>query len=55
MLKKIKWGVAGLGRFSEHTFIPTLQLIRKSSLNAVFSSNNKRAKELQINLELTTY
>ena len=54
-LKKIKWGVAGLGRFSEFTFIPTLQLLRKSSLNAVFSNDNKRAKEIADKFGINSY
>ena len=54
-LKKIKWGVAGLGRFSEFTFIPTLQLLRKSSLNAVFSNDNKRAKEIADKFGVNSY
>ncbi len=45
-LKKLKWGVAGLGKFSEFTFIPTLQLLLKSSLNSVFSNNRNRSKEI---------
>lgn len=43
-LKKLKWGVAGCGRYSEFTFIPTLHLLRRSTLNSVFSTNGERAK-----------
>ncbi len=43
-LKKIKWGVAGCGRYSELSFIPTLHLLRRSTLNSVFSNNRERAK-----------
>lgn len=45
-VKKLKWGVAGCGRFSEHTFIPTLKFLRRSSINSFFSHNISRAKEL---------
>jgi predicted dehydrogenase len=41
--KKLKWGIAGCGRFSEESFIPTLRLLRKSALNSVFSNNTQRA------------
>ena len=44
--KKLKWGVAGCGRFAEHAFIPALNFLRKSSINSFFSHNISRAKEL---------
>ena len=44
--KKMKWGIAGCGRFAENNFIPALHLLRKSSLNAVFSNDLDRAKEI---------
>ena len=44
--KRIKWGVAGCGRYSELTFIPVLEFLRKSSLESLFSNSPKRAKEL---------
>ncbi len=43
-IKKLKWGIAGCGRFAETTFIPTLQLLRKSKISSVFSHNLQRAK-----------
>ncbi len=43
---KLKWGVAGLGRFAEQTFIPTLSLLRRSSINSVFSNDINRAKNI---------
>jgi predicted dehydrogenase len=46
VVKKLKWGVAGCGRFTEHTFIPTLKFLRRSSLQSFFSHNLSRAKEL---------
>ncbi|MCW8960961.1 MAG: Gfo/Idh/MocA family oxidoreductase [Ignavibacteriaceae bacterium] len=45
-VKKLKWGVAGCGRFSEHTFIPTLKFLRRSVVQSFFSHNLNRAKEL---------
>ncbi len=46
VVKKIKWGVAGCGRFTEHAFIPTLKFLRRSSAHSFYSHNLKRAKEL---------
>ncbi len=46
IIKKLKWGIAGCGRFAENSFIPTLHLLRKSSLNSVFSNDLDRAKEI---------
>jgi predicted dehydrogenase len=45
-IKKLKWGVAGCGKFTEHTFIPTLKFLRRSSVNSFFSHSLNRAKEL---------
>ena len=45
-IKKLKWGVAGCGRFSEHTFIPTLKFLRRSSVQSFYSRSYSRAKEL---------
>ena len=45
-VKKIKWGVAGCGRFSEHTFVPTLKFLRRSIVQSFYSHNIVRAKEL---------
>ncbi len=44
VIRKLKWGAAGCGNFTEHSFIPTLHLLRKSALNSVFSKDLKRAK-----------
>ena len=44
--QKLKWGVAGLGRFAEHTFIPTLSLLRRSAIYSVFSNDINRAKSI---------
>lgn len=44
--RKLKWGVAGLGRFSETAVLPVLQRIRKAKIQAVYSKSADRAKEL---------
>lgn len=44
--KKIKWGVAGCGRFTENSFIPTAKLLRRSIVTSVFSKNAERAKNI---------
>lgn len=46
IIKKLRWGVAGLGRFAEFTFIPTLSLLRRSSLNSLFSNSPERAQSI---------
>ena len=46
IIKKLKWGVAGLGRYAEFTFIPTLSLLRKSALQSVFSNDPERAQSI---------
>lgn len=46
VVKKIKWGVAGCGRFTEYTFIPTIKFLRRSVVHSFFSDNLNRAKEL---------
>jgi len=45
-LVKLKWGVAGLGRFSETMIIPALITMRKSKLISVYSRDLKRAKSI---------
>jgi len=43
---KLKWGVAGCGRFAELAFIPTLSLLRKNKLISVFSNDLSRSKSI---------
>lgn len=43
IVKRLKWGIAGCGRFAENTFIPTLHLLPKSKLVSVYSSDAKRS------------
>jgi predicted dehydrogenase len=42
--KKLKWGIAGLGHYSENTIIPTLSTVRKARIMSVYSSTPERAK-----------
>jgi len=42
-VRKLRWGVAGCGQFSEGSLIPALRLLRKSSLNSIFSHDAQRA------------
>ncbi len=46
VVKKLKWGVAGCGRYAEHTFIPTMKFLRRSVTKSFYSHNLQRAKEL---------
>lgn len=46
VVKKLKWGIAGCGRFAEHTFIPVSKFLRRNVINSFFSHNLNRAKEL---------
>lgn len=44
--KKLKWGIVGLGRFTEHTFLPAIKSVRKSTVTSLCSRDLNRAKEL---------
>jgi predicted dehydrogenase len=46
MAKKLKWGIAGCGKYAEKTFIPTLLQLRKSILASVFSHSLSRAQQI---------
>lgn len=54
-VKRLNWGVAGCGKYAETAFIPTLEFLRKSSLESVFSHSAKRAKELHDKFGATGY
>lgn len=43
-IQKIKWGIAGCGRFLENTFIPSMQQLKRSKIISVYSGNLERAK-----------
>lgn len=44
--KKLKWGVAGCGRFAENSFLPAARLARKSDVVSLYSRDINRAKTL---------
>lgn len=46
ILRRLKWGVAGCGNFAEKSFIPALQLMPKSKLVSLYSSDINRARSL---------
>ena len=42
--RKLKWGVAGCGRFMEETFLPALQSAKRSRLVSVYSGDADRGR-----------
>ena len=44
--KKIKWGIAGCGRFAEQSFLPAVRLTRRSAVTSLYSRDINRAKSL---------
>ena len=46
VIKKLKWGIAGCGYYAEHTFIPALSVLRRSTIKSLYSHNKKRAQQL---------
>ena len=44
--RKIKWGIAGCGRFTENSFLPAIRLTRRSSVASLYSRDVSRAKSL---------
>lgn len=44
--KKLKWGIAGCGKFAVTTFIPTLIRLKNNVLSSIYSSDILRAKEI---------
>jgi len=44
--KKLRWGVAGCGKFAENTFIPTLLQLKRNVVVSVYSSYKNRAEEI---------
>lgn len=53
--KKLKWGVAGCGRFAENTFLPALRLTRKSDVISLYSRDINRAKSLSQKFGVQNY
>ncbi|MCE1189406.1 MAG: Gfo/Idh/MocA family oxidoreductase [Ignavibacteria bacterium] len=43
-IRKLRWGVAGLGRFSEQSIIPALIKVRRAKIISVYSGTPERAR-----------
>ncbi|MCH6573714.1 MAG: Gfo/Idh/MocA family oxidoreductase [Bacteroidetes bacterium] len=54
-IRKLKWGIAGCGYYAEHSFIPALSFLRRSSLVSLYSHNSQRAKQLAENSSASGY
>ncbi len=54
-VKRLKWGIAGCGKFAENTFIPTLLLLKKNVLTSVYSSDINRANEIANKFVIPTH
>jgi len=44
--KKIKWGIAGCGRFAEQSFLPAVRLTRRSVVTSLYSRDINRSRSL---------
>lgn len=44
LIRKLKWGVAGCGKFTETAFLPAIKVLRKSMVQSVYSHDAARAK-----------
>lgn len=44
IVRRLRWGVSGCGNFTENQFIPALQLLPRSKIISVYSSDNSRAR-----------
>ena len=53
--RKLKWGIAGCGRFTENTFIPTLLQLKRNSIQSVYSSDVKRSEEISNMFSIPTF
>ncbi len=47
VLRRLHWGVAGCGKFTETAFLPTLAMIPRNKLVSVYSSDVKRAQYIR--------
>ena len=54
-LTKLKWGVAGCGNFTEFGFLPALQLLKRSKLVSVYSSQKNRAENIASKFNATDH
>jgi D-xylose 1-dehydrogenase (NADP+, D-xylono-1,5-lactone-forming) len=53
--RRLKWGVAGIGRFSENTMIPSLLQLRKSQVVSLFSNDPARSRFISEKLAVPEY
>lgn len=53
--KKIKWGIAGCGRFAENSILPAVRLVRKSTVTSLYSRDINRAKYLADKFGIQSY
>jgi len=53
--KKVKWGVAGCGRFAENNFLPASKLLRRSSVVSLYSRDISRSKALSQKFGVQNY
>lgn len=44
--RRLKWGLAGCGRFAEESFLPALQNVQRSKLVSVYSHDLNRAQSI---------
>lgn len=44
--KKVKWGIAGCGRFTELSILPAINLLPRSTVVSIFSHDENRAKTI---------
>lgn len=54
-IRRLNWGIAGCGYYAEHSFIPALSFLRRSSLASLYSHNLDRAKHLAENTGASGY
>lgn len=47
-IRKLKWGIAGCGKYAENTFVPTMHMMRKSTVHSVYSGSGQRAKDVAL-------
>ena len=46
LIRKLKWGVAGCGKFTETAFMPAIKVLRKSTVQSVYSHDAARVKHM---------
>jgi predicted dehydrogenase len=53
--RRLKWGVAGCGNYTESSFLPTLASTTRSKLVSVFSNDAKRAQSIASKFGATSF